>query len=275
MVTKSTDTSAARSSARSSSGTRGRSGPFPRVRTDESALTPTTTTGGRPSVPDWARQVSSRRACPTCRRSKTPLVRTMRRPSARACPRALMSASRVTTWPIMVIPGTFVRRCPLPPHPSLRSSTPPHPTPSPPYLYARSSQGPPDLYVRCAHEARRPRSIYASLPAPSPPHLIYMRFAWPHPEGITPECRSVGEVELRFRGTIRPERPHRLSDPPPRQPHPSLSACPPITPYFYTLRWASLRSPTPPLPVAPIIYMLAALTRAGFICSLLTKAHRP
>jgi len=151
-----------------------------------------------------------------------------------------------------------------------------HPTPSPPYLYARSSQGPPDLYVRCAHEARRPRSIYASLgPIPTPPDLYALRFQ-PHPEGITPECRSVGEVELRFRGTIRPERPHRLSDPPPRQPDPSLSACPPITPYlFYTLRWASLRSPPSPLPVAPIIYMLAALTRAGFICSLLTKAHRP
>ena len=77
---------------------------------------------------------------------------------------------------------------------------------------------------------------------------LYASISPPHPEGITPECRSVGEVELRFRGTIRPERPHRLSDPP---------------------------APAPPLPVAPFICMLAALARAGFIMFVPHKGPSP
>ena len=136
------------------------------------------------------------------------------------------------------------------------ATTPPHPiTP----LFICSFLARPAGFI-CSLRSRSPSPpVYIRFAWPHPPpHLIYMRLAWPHPEGITPECRSVGEVELRFRGTIRPERPHRLSDPPPRQPHASLPVCPPITPYFHTLRWAPLRSPTPPLPVAPFIYMLAA-----------------
>ena len=100
-----------------------------------------------------------------------------------------------------------------------------------------------------------------------------MRFAWPHPEGITPECRSVGEVELRFRGTIRPERPHRLSDPPRASPTLRCPLAPPSPLIF--IRFARPRCAPPHHPVASIIYTLAALARAGFICSFLTKPIAP
>ena len=80
-----------------------------------------------------------------------------------------------------------------------------------------------------------------------------MRFAWPHPAGITPECRSVGEVELRFRGTIRPERPHTLSDPPRASPTLRCPLHPPPSPLIF-IRFAGPRcapphhpSPSPPL----------------------------
>ena len=100
-----------------------------------------------------------------------------------------------------------------------------------------------------------------------------MRFAWPHPEGITPECRSVGEVELRFRGTIRPERPHTLSDPPRASPTLRCPLAPPSPLIF--IRFARPRCAPPHHPVASIIYTLAALARAGFICSFLTKPIAP
>ena len=185
-----------------------------------------------------------------------------------------MSASRVTTWPIMVIPGTFVRRCPLPPHPSLRSSTPPHR----PLIYMLVPRKARRLYMFAALTKPVAPGLYTLRLAPSPPHLIYMRFAWPHPEGITPECRSVGEVELRFRGTIRPERPHTLSDPPRASPTLRCPLAPPSPLIFIRFARPRCAPPHHPSP-SPLIFIRFARPRCApphhpspspplFLCSL-------
>ncbi len=76
-TTASTARKAARTAARSLSATMGRSGPLPSPRTDLSELRPTTRASPR-------ERASSRYAtCPGCKRSKQPLVKTIRPPHSR------------------------------------------------------------------------------------------------------------------------------------------------------------------------------------------------